>query len=558
MPNVTIDHQLLGIGEVLRARALRVPTYQRPYSWKTAHLTDYWTDLREGINTQPDYFLGSIVLTPEGGGPRLTVIDGQQRLATTAIFMSCARDILRERGETQWADHIQREYLATYDPSTKAEEPRLRLSDQDDTHFAALVVVGGAPQPTLESHRLLTAARSYLLEELRKDIDQFGAKWDDRLRKWVDFLDQAVAVIRVQVPTESDAFLIFETLNARGENLTPVDLLKNYLFGRAGKQLDTARRAWGRAVGLLDTTTDSDLVIDFVRHYWCSRNGPVREKDLYRQMKATVHSEHEAVALAEELEAASRLYSAILNSDHEFWLDLGTTGKTHVETLLRLGIVQNRPLLLAAMEKFTPAEIRLLLRSLVAWSVRGLIVGGIGAGTTERYYSEVAVKVRNGILVTAEAVRTALAGTPVIPTDAAFAPIFGSTEVRVPRLARYYLRAIERHLAGEAEPEMVPNADEDQINLEHVLPKSPVATDWPEFDPNDFTEWSARLGNLALLQKTPNKKIGNLPFVQKVPVYAASTYKTTANIAKAAKWSPAEVDSRQRALAKEALKVWPA
>jgi uncharacterized protein with ParB-like and HNH nuclease domain len=40
----------------------RVPRYQRPYSWSTDHIDDFWTDLQEGGAST---FLGSFVFNHE-------------------------------------------------------------------------------------------------------------------------------------------------------------------------------------------------------------------------------------------------------------------------------------------------------------------------------------------------------------------------------------------------------------------------------------------------------------------------------------------------------------
>lgn len=65
-----------------------------------------------------------------------------------------------------------------------------------------------------------------------------------------------------------------------------------------------------------------------------------------------------------------RLYAAILSSDHEFGSEQATVTKGNLDTLRRLDLEQNRPLLLAALQHFTKPELRKLLRALVSWSVR--------------------------------------------------------------------------------------------------------------------------------------------------------------------------------------------
>ncbi len=494
-----IDHAVIGIAEVLRLQEFQVPTYQRPYSWKAQPVSDFWIDLRAALNTKAEYFLGSIVVTTEGAGARLTIIDGQQRLATTAILLSCIRDLYAERKMSQDAQKVHTDYLASFSHRSKVDEPKLQLSDQDDDFFRKLVIDScgaGYPVPTYESHTRLQAAREYLKPQLRSDVDAYGARWEERLTAWLDFLKEGSTVIRIQVPTEADAFLIFETLNARGEDLTPVDLLKNYLFSQAGGRLEAVKKSWIGAVTLFEKPDSNELVIDFVRHFWCSIKGQaIRERD--------------------------------------------------------------RPLLLAAMKHLASAELKNLLKVLVSASVRGLIVGGIGAGTSEKFYSEAALMVRDGRIKTTADYVAEWKRSSLIQPDSVFESSFAKTRPGSARLARYYLRTIDRLVAGVAEPEMVANANEDEVNLEHVLPKSANQNDWPNFPPQEIPEWSGRLGNMVLLSKGQNQQLGNKPYAQKRGVFAASKLSTTNAVGSVADWSPAEVEKRQAWLAAQAVKVWP-
>ena len=88
------------------------------------------------------------------------------------------------------------------------------------------------------SHTLIKEALEFLEHRIESVVDVAGSNWSDALANWVDYLKESVRVIVVDVPTEADAFLIFETLNDRGADLTIADLLKNYLFRHAGESLE--------------------------------------------------------------------------------------------------------------------------------------------------------------------------------------------------------------------------------------------------------------------------------------------------------------------------------
>jgi len=365
-----------------------------------------------------------------------------------------------------------------------------------------------------------------------------------------------VRVIVLEVSSDSDAFLIFETLNDRGADLTIADLLKNYLFGHSETRLDAVRDGWMMVLGALEIPAENSVFTTFLRHYWSSIYGAVRERDLYKSIKQHVATEAQVMDFITNLQQAAELYSALLSDSHEYWDSLGATVKENVETMLRLDLEQNRPLLLAVLQHFTKAEKKKLLKAIVSWSVRGLIVGGIGGGTAEKAYCSAAVKVRSGAIKTTKELLSELSA--IVPSDTAFEEAFKLAKVPKANLARYYLIALEQGKRGHAQPEFVPNQNEEQVNLEHVLPKRAKDVDWgSDFTVEERKEYLHRLGNLALLQKGPNGHIGNKGFSAKQPILASSAFALTKEIATEADWTKDTIAARQEGLVALATKVWP-
>lgn len=554
-----IDFDLVGIAARLEIRPLRVPIYQRSYAWTEDEISDYWNDLKSAFaSEQPEYFMGTVVLSKEGVVGRDTIIDGQQRLATTTILLAAIRDEFRTRTDEKRAAIVQSTYLAKDDLASGGQIPQLTLNSEDDAYFRE-IVINATPIANVDkmhpSHGLIANALSTLRERVKEVADGAGNEWPAKLTSWVGFLKERVRVITVEVPNEADAFLIFETLNDRGADLTIADLLKNYLFGRAGAQLDVVRDGWLLALGALDISAENAVFTTFLRHYWSSRHGAVRERLLYKSIKDRVATDIQAVDFIVELQKAARHYAAILSSENDFWAQKGATVKDNVDTLNRLELEQNRPLLLAAMQHFSEAELKKLLRAMVSWSVRGLIVGGIGGGTTEKSFCEAAIRIRAGDIQTADKVFDQLA--TIIATDDEFKSMFATARVTRGVLARYYLNALERAAQGTAEPELVPNANEEQVNLEHVLPKNATTADWGQFSDDERRDQVHRLGNMCLLAKGPNGRIGNKAFIVKKPILSASALLLSQTAGANPTWTKAVVAKRQAELAELAVTTWP-
>jgi hypothetical protein len=212
-------------------------------------------------------------------------------------------------------------------------------------------------------------------------------------------------------------------------------------------------------------------------------------------------------------------------------------------------------LLLAVLAHFAPAEIKRTLKAVVSWNVRGLVVGGIGGGRTEKAYCDAAVKVRGGKIKTAAALLKELSG--IVPDDTQFEDEFARARQTKAGIARYLQLALERSEIGEKEPELVPNANEDEVNLEHILPQRAKSSEWPEFAAEEVSQWANRLGNHCLMKKTQNAKLGNKAWSVKQPVLAASSFKLTKDAAKAIDWDANAIAARQEKLARLAVKTWP-
>lgn len=111
-----------------------------------------------------------------------------------------------------------------------------------------------------------------------------------------------------------------------------------------------------------------------------------------------------------------------------------------------------------------------------------------------------------------------------IPGDTEFEKRFAIAKVPRAATARYYLQVLERQARGESEPEFVPNPDETEINLEHVLPQNPKKGTWTKFDEEMRVAYSNRIGNFALFKRSENHGFGNDEFADKKANLAASSY----------------------------------
>jgi uncharacterized protein with ParB-like and HNH nuclease domain len=142
-PDSKFGFGLVGIAQAL-SRRLAVPIYQRSYAWgdddhDRDQVDEFWSDLRSSfLEKDGEYFVGTIVLSKTGStSGTATVIDGQQRLATTALLLAAIRDEFDKRGDANRGRIIHEKYLASSDLRSAAHIPQLTLNSEDDPFCAS-------------------------------------------------------------------------------------------------------------------------------------------------------------------------------------------------------------------------------------------------------------------------------------------------------------------------------------------------------------------------------------------------------------------------------------
>lgn len=546
---------LRGIGEGLSSVSLQVPKYQRAYAWEHGDVNALFQDVGAAIQEgATEYFLGSVLVRKAGQG-MAEVVDGQQRLATTMILLAAIRNFLLKAGDEDRAKQIATTYLCRRDLLTQHVQPNLSLSAYDNAFFHAHVVEPQRTKPRSlrDSHVRISRA----LEAATTHVEALAAGTSDPsslLAKWVLYFHHNVKVIWLEVPDHANAFRIFETLNARGQELSPVDLLKNHVFGRVGDQaIDEVQTQWTQMLASLESVGGDQTVLTFLRHYWASKHGPTRDRELYKRVSEGLVTKRKCLDFCAALVEAAERYAAILSPTKDRWSTFSESARRRMETLNVLRMEQCRPLLLACLHLLSPAEVAKVLKYLVSASVRFLVVGGLGGGTMESVYSQAAVAVSEGRAKSAAEVRTLLATQ--VPADSAFEAAFATGRVSQAYLARYYLQTLERQHHGDAEPEFVPNDNPEEVNLEHILPEVPSAA-WGGIPPDVADAYFNRMGNLALMKTRPNTAAANKGFDEKKKFYKKSSLELTKVLARKKAWTQTDIEARQLVLAKLAVNAW--
>jgi Protein of unknown function DUF262/Protein of unknown function (DUF1524) len=535
-------------------RTFAVPRFQRNYKWDEDQWEELWQDLLASAENDKEHYMGSIVLKTHDTRKHFEVIDGQQRLVTLTLFVLAAVKCFESWAENghdaaannERAQLYRQRFLRAKDAASLVETSRLELNRNDGAFFKSVLLQlrkPVAPNRLPESEKLMWRSFSYFLEQLQS---RFGKDQNAKgLSLLLDAASDKLLFIQILVSDEMDAYTVFETLNARGTQLTVTDLLKNYLFSRFGQDehaIDVAEEQWLRI-----TTNREKEFPKLLRHFWNSHHGVTRPPRLFKQIRESINQHDDATVLLDELEAVSVLYSALRNPDDELWLELPKARK-FVNEIDLFGVTQCYPLLFAAWQHLR-SEFVAVLRICSVISFRYIVIGKHNTQPMEREYVEAARKIRRGEITSASQVFASLRLLYV--SDEAFEADFASAKIPTPNnksLVRYVLFAIENQLSGNTR-----SYESDGATVEHILPENPNE-EWLAIFPEPSMD-IYRLGNYTLLEAAANRKIERKPIDEKKIEYSKSGYQLS-NSFGWSEWTRSQLNDRQKSMARTATAVW--
>jgi uncharacterized protein with ParB-like and HNH nuclease domain len=401
-----LDTRTTSFGDLIgNGKIYRVPPFQRDYSWAEENWEDLWQDVMLlHANSDSSHYMGAIVLqSSDTSDKEFTIIDGQQRLATLSIIAIAVIEkiqklVVREEEADFNQDRqeiLKRTYLSDRDPRSLRYSSKLLLNENNNDFYQSNLINLRRPlniRSLVKSNQLLWQSFQYFsnrLEELQEVI-QSGEKLATFL---TDTVAQRLLFIQIDVEDELNAYTVFETLNARGIELSSTDLLKNYLFSlfRGPDDLQEAQRQWRRIVN----TVQMEKFPEFLRYYISLEKTRVRRERLFKLVRESVENAQKAFDLLDKLENYSSLFVALGNSNDEFWRDI-PENRSYIRELELFRVKQAYPTLFAAYERFSPEDFTRLLKLVCVLSFRYTVVSSLNPNELETLYNKVAIAITNG------------------------------------------------------------------------------------------------------------------------------------------------------------------
>lgn len=532
----------------------QIPKYQRDYSWDIEQWSDLWYDIQQIISEKSSHYMGYLVLQTEDD-KNYQVIDGQQRLTSICILiLAVIRQLLDLPGTEQEKDDNRRRaetirttYIGNIDILTLTSKNKLVLNRNNNRFFANyLVPLQQMPARGLNaSEKLMKKAFETFLKYIKDEY-----KTAETLVSFIDAIADKLVFTVITVSDELNAFKVFETLNARGVQLSSSDLLKNYIFSVADSsdlhstQIDSLEDEWAEIADKLK----GQQVADYLRVYWNSNHKTARKNELYRTIRESIKTSEQAFGLLHDMRNKADLYFALQNPDDEFW-----SGKQDIQQNLELlklfNVRQPFSLLISAYNSLSAKEFESLLAKIVIISFRYNVICGRNPNEQEIVYNKLALKIADEKKFDINDLKM-----QIYVSDDEFEQSFSyknfPDNTRNNSIAKYILGRIEKF-------NTTTSLDISNYTLEHILPKAPDENEW-NWEDGKIQQYRYRLGNMTLLEAGKNNSIGNESFLEKKEVYKKSSVPETKviGLSDISEWTEMEIDSRQKTMASQAKGIW--
>ena len=603
----------------------QVPLFQRPYVWtREKNWEPLWEDIQalldkqlNGRKTHP-HFLGAVVLeqlaNSTGSIESRQVIDGQQRFTTLQLFLMAARDHATSNGLTKYVERF----------SDLVANRRSKI-DHDDEVFkvwptnsnrAAFKAVHEAGSPSAVDKQIMLHPElcngsnnivdgykffyeqlgqwfgSYLDDE--EDAETLSSKsLDDRFESLWQVVKDGLQIVVIDLDKDDETQVIFETLNARGEDLLPADLIKNFLFRRAAENEDDVEKLytdhwktfetdWWRAEVVQGRTSRPRIDV-FINYYLTMMTrDEVKVAHIFNAFKAFAEqSESNSGSLlvipktvAEHITQLSRyaeVFKKLSKPDNHLRL------ATFLRRLEAVDTTTVFPFLLYAHAELVPsnvAEFDSVLELLEAYLMRRMLCGLTGKNYNRYFVDLIRTLDKKGAITAlgvAEQVIRSTGESTRFPDDNSLSaavtdlPLYG-------RLAQYKVRAILEALDAyvlnkKSESGQLPSS----LTIEHLMPQTWV-TNWPldsadKVDPISEQKAAQRrdrlvnsLGNLTLITSSLNPSLSNSAWIIKRPEllkFSKLNLTQYFHDNNAAQWGEAEIQTRTLNLLEQLKKIWP-
>lgn len=547
-----------------------IPEYQRAYSWSKPQREQLIQDLRD---TKNNYYLGHYLFEKRQGVPdTYFIIDGQQRMTTIVIFVSCMIHALKNRQDSDVnVNALYRQFL--YDTS---DAQKFHTVSYDDDFFREEIVnrdnrIEGE-EDQFDDEKLFDSSSKRHIRHCREYFDAiFADTPTEELKRWLELVCQSKATF-FEVEHKEDAAQIFAFQNDRGKALTNLEVLKSFFMLQiymrgGGKQADyinsleeAFRRIYREIVKL---RTSEDFIL---RYFWIAfekrgfnTEDPLKEiKNHFRDLDIDY-----LISFINKL-AQTFVYVSEVERSNE----------NNLVNLKRLNnLAWSLPVLIKAkvIAHSTDETMTALTRLLENFTFRAMVRGG--RASVESRLNKLLINADNNNLVLSNIYDFIDEMQYDYWNDNQFREALNNGYIYNRRNAcSYLLWRYEETLYGKGYSCKLYSIEKE--SLEHIAPQHPkdeaLANGYGEYNNAEDAslgiesgEWLSSIGNILLVSASHNSSLGNNNFKDKLADYSKSNlmmqqkelveqFKDVENPV----WDKACIEARGKRIIDKAMEIW--
>ena len=198
---------------------IKVPDYQRAYSWEEKQIEQFLLDIKEYLDKDINYYIGHFLFEKNKDNEKIGyIIDGQQRLTTIIIFLSSAFEKIKKLNNGELAPKELNIYKSIIEENGKI---KFSTVDYDNKLFKERVIgrEKGVIKPETQSQNRILNAVKYFNKKLEKETIE-------NLTNMVKIIINASCTLN-EVLNQSEAVQMFIYQNDRGKHPTDLEIIKS-------------------------------------------------------------------------------------------------------------------------------------------------------------------------------------------------------------------------------------------------------------------------------------------------------------------------------------------
>jgi len=560
-----IDKQ---VGKLLGEGFYSIPRFQRPYSWDRTNVEEFWNDVV--VDNESDYFIGNFVVYENG--ETFGIVDGQQRLTTLTLLLCALRNAYAKSGFVKLANGI---HGLIERPNLESEKLYVLQTSSSYPFFQDHIQkFPGPPDTPVEpgqEEKLLQSAFFFFESQIDATTSAISQQTSLSPAKKKATIEKELTRIRNKVislkliftalTNDDDAYVIFETLNTRGKDLTLSDLVKGHLsrlIPSHNKGVDLTKDKWDKIAATFDESQADLSVSTFVHHFWLSKYDYVTEKKLYKILRKQI-TKVNAKEFLNDLVTESALYRQIFEPSYRKWKKEELPIRDSLSAMNLFRIKQQVPMTLCLLRLYDSGDIKLqqLMRTLQAIEDFHFAFTAITSQRSSGGISFMYASAAKNMFFAKGPQRASKLNefreklSSKVPSYGEFVVSFvdlkySSTFSKEKPLVRYILQRLYEYNSSGL------SLDMEKATIEHVAPENVKAGN-TKLAP----ETVANIGNLILVNQELNKKLNNKPFLEKRDILQKSGVWVDPILLSATEWGAKQIEERAEAMAKQSYgEVW--